>query len=85
MIAVAAGDKVAGQFMRMAVVGESDLRVGRCEIVNAYVFDLEEDGSSGGEPRLDQIFDQLMLGVDRNPAAAGEILEIDAMAVATEP
>src|SRR3954463_15566601 len=85
MEAVAAGDEIAGDFNKRILVMEADLRLRRVEVVHRGVLDLEEDLSTRGEPRRDQILDPLVLRIDHDRAPAGELGEVDAMRAAAEP
>ena len=48
------------------------------------VVDLEEERRAGLEPRGDQVLDDLGLAVDHDRAAAGQVAERDAVALAVE-
>ena len=82
--AVASGDEVAGQFVRGAVVLKANARRRRIEIVQRQVFDFMQQRTSGGPPCRVQIFLQFVLTVDRDGAAAGQLVHVDAMARAAE-
>ena len=80
--AVAAGDQVALQRVPLALVRELDLRRLR---VHRHVGDLEVQRQAGLQPRADQVLDDLLLAVDRDRAAAGEVAQRDPVALAAEP
>src|SRR5918999_846490 len=50
----------------------------------ADVLDLEQQGRARREAGGDQILDDLLLAVDRDPPAAGELVEGDAVSLAAE-
>jgi hypothetical protein len=82
---VTAGDGVARDFMTGAPgVGEAEDRPFGVEISDLGVGDLELDRGPGGEPGLDQVLDDLGLGVDRHPAAAGQVAEVEVVPRALE-
>ena len=84
MEAVAAADEVASDLVRGAVLVIADLGKVRIQIVDAEVVDFEDDLAAGVQARLNQILDHLLLGVDRDGAAAGEFGHIDAVALPAE-
>src|SRR5258708_2680218 len=55
--AVASGNEIAAQFIRRAVFAEPDLRRRAVEIVDSHVLGLEDNLTTGGEARGDQILD----------------------------
>jgi hypothetical protein len=57
-------------------VGEAEHGLIRVEFGHLGVADLELDHGPGRQPGLDQILDDLGLGVNRHPAAAGQVAEI---------
>ena len=80
--AVAARDQVALERVPLALVRELDLRRLR---VHRHVGDLEVQRQPGLQPRADQVLDDLLLAVDRDRAAAGQIAQRDPVALAAEP
>ena len=54
------------------------------EILRLDVRHLEDDLTAAREPRRDQIFDHLLLAVDRDRPAAGQLGEVDAVELAYE-
>ena len=82
--AVAARDRVAAQLLLLALVHEADARLVGVDPVQADVVDLEEQGRARVEPRRDQVLDHLLLAVDRDRPALGELLEGDPVTLAVE-
>ena len=80
--AVAARDQVALERVLLALVRELDLRRLR---VHRHVGDLEVQRQPGLQPRADQVLDDLLLAVDRDRAAAGQVAQRDPVALAAEP
>jgi hypothetical protein len=85
MEAVAARDEVALQNMRLAFVRVVDLGMVGLEFVNAHVLALEQERLAGVQTSLDQVLDDLLLAVDRDPTAPGQLVKRDAMRAAVEP
>src|SRR4029077_9209127 len=54
------------------------------ELADLGAGDLEFDPGPGREPGLDQVLDDLGLGVDRHPAAAGQVAEVEVVPLALE-
>jgi len=82
---VAAGDRVAAHFVPGARgVGEAEHRPVGVEFGDLGVRDLELDPGPGREPGPDQVLDDLGLGVDRHPAAAGQVAEVQMVPPALE-
>ena len=81
---VAAGDDVAGELVLDAVLPKTDARRVRVEVVDAHVIDLEVQRAAGRQARLDEIVDDLVLTVDGDRAAAGELGHVDAVPRAAE-
>ena len=63
---------------------EANLRQLHIEVSNADVVDLEPQRLAGRDARVDQILDDFVLSVDRDGAAAGQLRERNAMALAAE-
>src|ERR1700730_3668730 len=84
MEAVASRDEVALDLMRRAIFTISDNWVRSFESVNADVADFEYDLPTGGEPRISEIFYDLVLRIDGNRFSTGEIGEIDSMTTPIE-
>jgi hypothetical protein len=82
--AIAPGDEITGQFLDLAVRLEMNRGRRTVKSMHAHIAGFENDLSSGGEPGAYQILDDLMLGVDRDRLAAGELVQVDAMAAAVE-
>src|SRR5262245_51156216 len=78
--AVAARDEIAGDLLRLPRAAEANLRRLAIEIVNAYLFDLEEDFRARIETRVDQIFDDFGLAIYRNGAPASQLAQVDSVA-----
>ena len=81
---VAAADKIAGQFLGGPRVAVSDPRLPRRSLKIMYldVVDIKENAASGSQSRFDQVLQDLVLCIDHNRLAAGEGLEINAVAAA---
>ncbi len=82
--AVAAGDEVAGQLVLRAVQAIADARLAAVDIVDRDVRRLETDLSVLGEAQGDHVLHRLVLTVDRDRAAAGQVFKIDPVAAAGE-
>jgi hypothetical protein len=65
-------------------VGEAEDRPFGIELGDLGAGDLELDPGPGREPGPDQVLDDLGLGVDRHPAAAGQVAEVQVMPLALE-
>ena len=84
MEAVAAGDHVAAQLLLGAVVAEADAgRVG-LDARDGDVLDLVEQRAAGGEAGVGQVGDDLLLPIDGDRRATGELGQVDAVADAVE-
>ena len=82
--AVAAGDEIAGKLPLLAILSEADRGLVGIDAVQADVANAEQDLSPGLDPRLDQILDDFVLGIDGDRFAAGQVAEVDAMPLPTE-
>jgi hypothetical protein len=82
--AVAAGDHVAAERVPRALVGEGDRRAVGLEVRDRDVLDLEAGQRAGRLARGEEILDHLLLAVDRDPAAAGQLGEVDPVPAAAE-
>jgi hypothetical protein len=82
--AVAAGDEVALELVRRAVVPERDPRPLRLDPVERDAVDLEQERRARGEARLDQVLDDLRLAVDDDRLAVRQVAERDAVPLAVE-
>ena len=80
---VAAGDHVAGELLRRAVVAEGDARAVGGKVVHRDVGGLEQDRLAGGEAGGDQVLHHLVLAVDGD-VPAGEGGEVDPVVAAGE-
>ena len=67
-----------------AGVGEAEHRPVGVELADLGVGDLELDRGPGRQPGLDQVLDDLGLCVDRDPAAAGQVAEVEVVPLALE-
>ena len=83
MIAVAAGDVIAGHLLRHAARGEADHRMVAVEPPQRHVRGLVDRSTASGVARLHQVAGDLSLAVDRD-VAAGETADVDAVPVAVE-
>jgi hypothetical protein len=84
METVAAGDVVAMQDFFLPRGVKTNGRTGAVITVHANVLDIKENRQTRCETRGDQILDYLLLRVDRNRLASGEIVEVDAVAAAVK-
>src|ERR1700723_1886411 len=82
--AVTAGYEITFQFAGFAILAVMNTWVGAREVLHANVFNLELDLPTRREPGVIQVFHHLMLRVNRDSFAAGQILEVDAMAPPVE-
>jgi hypothetical protein len=82
---VAAGDRVAGDLVPgPGGVGEAEHGLVGVKRADVGVRDLELDRGPGRQPGLDQVLDDLGLGVDRYPAAAGQVAEVEVVPLPLE-
>src|SRR5205823_6464019 len=84
VIAVAAGDEVAAELMDGIALREANARLGRIEIQRRDVAHVEQHASTGGDARMDQILDELVLRVQHDSPAIGQLGERDPMTAAGE-
>src|SRR5258708_3979576 len=70
--AVASRDKIARQFVDVAVLQVANLRRGSIEVVDADVAGLENDLATSGQPCRDQILDDFVLSIDCDCVASGQ-------------
>ncbi len=85
MESVAAGDRVAADLVPgPGGVGVAEQGPVLVEVGDLGAGDLELELGPGGQPGLDQVLDDLGLGVDRDPAAAGQVAEIEVVPLARE-
>ena len=84
MEAVAARDDVAPQRLCPAVVYEVDRGCAAVDAVDRDVRHLEEERAAGVEALRDEVLDDLLLAVQRDRAAAGQVAQRDAVAAAAE-
>ena len=76
---------VALELVLLAVVAVADARPLGLEVVHRDVGDLEVQRQPVVETRGDQVLDDLVLAVDHDAAAAGQLAQRDAVALAVEP
>ena len=81
MKAIAAADKIADHLVRLAVVLKVNARRLAIEIVDANATRLEQNLSTGLQPRLNEIFHHFVLRVNGYGAPAGQLVHIDAVAL----
>jgi hypothetical protein len=81
---VAPGDEITGQLAAVSIFQVSDLRAGAIEVLHADVFNLKNDLTTGRDSGIVQVFQNLVLRVDRDSFSTGEILKIDAVTAASE-
>ena len=79
MIAVAAGNPVARQLERLALIDEPDAGAGAVHVVQRRSDTSHRNGAPDGAPRVDQIAHDLVLAVDRDHPAAGQLRHVDAV------
>ena len=84
VIAVAAGDEVAGKLARHAVLAPGQRGCGAVEVVQRDVRGLVDGAQSCRRARFHQVARDLGLAVDHHPLAAGQPGEVDAVAVAVK-
>ena len=82
--AVAARDHVAAQLVLLPAVAVAQRWLVRVEAVRGHILDLEQERSAGLDAGGDQVLHDLLLAVDRDAAAAGELVERDPVPTATE-
>src|SRR3954470_6560955 len=83
--AVAAGDEIADELSGLALLGRAgDPRPVRGDAGDAGRLGLEQDLAARVEAELDEVLQHLVLGVDGDRAAAGEAVEVDAVAATGE-
>jgi len=82
--AVAAGNEITGELLPFAMVIEVNPGRRRRHVVQAHVPGVKKDGAASLEPRVNQVFDQLVLCINGDTPATGEVMQIDAMPVSTE-
>src|ERR687892_339646 len=76
--AVAAGDEIAFELLRRAVLLEMNLRLFALDIGERNVTRLEQDRRAVLQPARDHVLDYFLLAIDRDPAA-DELAEIEMM------
>src|SRR6516164_5393800 len=81
--AVASGDKIAFDLVWLTVFRVLDRRPGFFNSLDAQVADLEQNLTVDFEAGLDEVLDDLVLSV-HGDGAAGQVLEVDAMALSSE-
>ena len=82
MEAVAAGDEVAVELVRLAVLLVGDARLRAVEVVHRDVRGLVDGRQAGGRARVHQVARQLGLAVDHHVLAAGQAVHVDAVPLA---
>src|SRR4051812_29787515 len=82
--AVAAGDDVALERLRLALVCERDARRVAVDALEAEVGDLEADVAARLEAAGDEVLDDLLLAVDGDRPPAGQPAQVDPVALAVE-
>ena len=83
VVAVAAGDDVAVQVVRLVGVGVADAGVGAVDVVQGNVLGFEQHALAG-EDSLDQVFGHLGLAIDRDVLAFGQASQVDAERLAVQ-
>ena len=82
MKAIAAADEIAGDFAVLVGLNETDDRPVAIDALDTDIGDVKADIAADRQPGGDQVFDQLVLAVDGDGAAAGQLGQVDAMAAA---
>ncbi len=83
MEAVTAGNEVALDFLRIALVGKPDLRPLGIEVVHGHAVDLEQQRAVVGAPLRDQVPHNFLLAVDGD-ALVHQLLEVEPVNVAVD-
>src|SRR5579862_4055547 len=68
MKSIAPGDEIARNLRRLAMILKSDLRHSGIEVMNRYILDLKKRVGSGFESCRDEVFDDLLLSINRDAA-----------------
>src|SRR6476660_8388561 len=84
MEALTAGDEIAVDFLRPAILPEPDLRFLRFQVVDGNGIDLEQQWSPISEAALNQVFYNLLLAVNRDTLVHQRI-EVEAVKIAVDP
>ena len=91
METIAAGDEIAGDFVRLAASAKANFRLGvasgaaaRAEIVDTYIGCFQKNLAVRGRAGVEKIGDDFILRVNRDRAPVSEFLEVDAMGAAAE-
>ena len=74
---VAAGDEVAAQLAQSRLVATADEGVLAGQLVEADVIDLEQELPAGGQPGANHVLHDLLLAVDGDRAAVGQVAQGD--------
>jgi len=78
MGAVAAGDRLAAYLVpRAGGIGVAEHRTVAVQVAQADIGNLELYLAASRQPGPDQVLDDLRLRVDRHPAPAGQVAEVD--------
>src|SRR5262249_6781901 len=80
----ASGNEIADKFVLDSVVLVANSRKIGVEPVHAHVFYFEMHMPLGGDARVVQIFQNLVLRVNRDPSSASEFFKVDAVPAAVE-
>ena len=83
MKAIAPGDEITSQFVAGAIFPIPEARRIVLQTIETYGFRFEQNLASRRKPRCDQVFDHLLLGINRN-RPSNQFLEIYSMAMAGE-
>src|SRR5690606_32799244 len=83
VIAVAAGDEVAVQFLLDALVPVADLRAIGLDVMQADILGLVDGGGAGRGPPLHEVPGDLGLAID-DDRLADQVAEADAVALSAE-
>src|ERR1700730_6904560 len=81
---VATGDEVAIDLANFSVVAKMDCRAGTARTVQTHRLGLEVYLTTDVQPSFDEVLDYLLLAVDGNGAAAGQVKHVDAMSAPVE-
>jgi hypothetical protein len=82
--AVAAGDDLAAQLVALAVVAVAQRRLVGVDALWRHVLGPEQERRAGFDASGDQVLNDLLLAVNRDAAAVGQLVERDSVALAAE-
>jgi hypothetical protein len=74
---VAAGQKIAGELVRLPILAKRDAGLVGIDVAHRDAVDVEQEIPAGVEPRRDQVLDDFVLCVDGNRAPARQLRKVD--------